>query len=105
MSRSAPGTRPYASRPALLGWILFDWACQPFFTLVTTFVYAPFFASVLASDPVEGQALWGWATAAAGLALAVLSPILGSVADAVGPKKPGIAAAGIVLLAACAALW
>ena len=80
-----------ASRPAILGWLLFDWACQPFFTLVTTFVFAPYFASALAPDPVTGQSLWGYATAAAGLVLAVLSPVLGSIADATGPKKPWIA--------------
>jgi UMF1 family MFS transporter len=74
-----------ASRPAILGWLLFDWACQPFFTLVTTFVFAPYFASALAPDPVTGQSLWGYATAAAGLVLAVLSPVLGSIADATGP--------------------
>jgi UMF1 family MFS transporter len=92
-------------RRAIVGWLLFDWACQPFFTLVLTFVYAPYFAAALAPNPVEGQALWGYATAAAGLALAVLSPVLGSIADASGPKKPWIAAAALVLAAACAALW
>ena len=71
-----------ASKPAILGWLLFDWACQPFFTLVTTFVFAPYFAASLAPDPVTGQSLWGFATAAAGLLLAFLSPVLGSVADA-----------------------
>ena len=57
---------------AIVGWLLFDWACQPFFTLVTTFVFAPYFASALAPDPVDGQSLWGYATAAAGLVLALL---------------------------------
>ncbi|HEX2728065.1 MAG TPA: MFS transporter [Beijerinckiaceae bacterium] len=90
---------------AIAGWILFDWACQPFFTLVTTFVFAPYFASGLAPNPVEGQALWGYATATAGLMLAALSPVLGSIADARGPKKPWIAACGAVLVAACALLW
>ena len=94
----------HVSRSALAGWVLFDWAAQPFFTLVTTFVYAPYFAAALAPNPVRGQALWGYATAMAGLALAVLSPALGSIADATGPKKPWIAAAGLVLFAACAAL-
>jgi UMF1 family MFS transporter len=92
-------------RAAILGWVFFDWACQPFFTLVTTFIFAPYFAAVLAPDPVAGQSLWGYATAAAGLALAVLSPTLGAVADASGPKKPWIAAAGAVLVVASAALW
>jgi UMF1 family MFS transporter len=90
---------------ALAGWMLFDWACQPFFTLVTTFVFAPYFASGLAPNPVEGQALWGYATAAAGLMLAALSPVLGSIADARGPKKPWIAVCGLVLVAACTMLW
>ncbi|MDF2973734.1 MAG: transporter [Microvirga sp.] len=94
-----------ATRPAILGWLLFDWACQPFFTLVTTFVFAPYFASALASDPVSGQSLWGYATAAAGLVLAVLSPVLGSIADATGPKKPWIASCGLVLVLASFALW
>jgi len=94
-----------ASRSAILGWLLFDWACQPFFTLVTTFVFAPYFAASLAPDPVTGQSLWGYATAAAGIALAFLSPVLGSVADATGPKKPWIASCGLVLSVASFALW
>ena len=52
-----------ASRRAIAGWLLFDWACQPFFTLVTTFVFAPYFAAGLAENPVVGQSLWGYATA------------------------------------------
>ncbi|MGE0603724.1 MAG: MFS transporter, partial [Xanthobacteraceae bacterium] len=44
-----------APRRAIFGWILFDWACQPFFTLVTTFIYAPYFASAVAGDPAKGQ--------------------------------------------------
>ncbi|MDP3547386.1 MAG: MFS transporter, partial [Phreatobacter sp.] len=48
-----------APRPAIVGWVLFDWAAQPYFTLINTFVYAPFFASAVAANPVEGQAMWG----------------------------------------------
>lgn len=103
--RVAGEGRPYPPRRALVGWVLFDWACQPFFTLITTFVFAPYFAAVLASDPVEGQSLWGYATAAGGLILAALSPALGSIADASGPKKPWIALCGAVLVLACSALW
>src|SRR5215213_3724949 len=95
----------YPPRRALVGWVLFDWACQPFFTLITTFVFATYFASALARNPVEGQSSWGYATAAAGLSLAVLSPVLGSIADASGPKKPWIALCGAVLVMACSALW
>jgi MFS transporter, UMF1 family len=94
-----------ASRRAITGWVLFDWAAQPFFTLVTTFVYAPYFASTIAADPVEGQALWGYAKAAAGLVIAVFSPVLGAIADAAGRRKPWIAAFGALLVVGSWALW
>jgi hypothetical protein len=57
---------PKAGPPARVSWIMFDWATQPFFTLVTTFVFAPYFATQVAATPAQGQALWGMATGAAG---------------------------------------
>jgi UMF1 family MFS transporter len=92
-------------RRAIWGWVLFDWACQPFFTLVTTFIYAPYFASVVAGDAARGQALWGFAAGIAGLAIALFSPILGAIADATGRRKPWIAAFGALLVLGSWALW
>ncbi len=91
--------------PAIVGWVLFEWATQPYFTLVTTFVYAPFFAAAVASDAADGQALWGFASSAAGLAIAVLAPLLGAVADAAGRRKPWIAAFGVLVVIGSALLW
>lgn len=100
-----PSTSPGASRAGLFGWVMFDWACQPFFTLVTTFVFAPYFAARVAPSPAEGQALWGYATAAAGLTIALLSPALGAVADATGRRKPWIAGFGLLMAVASLPLW
>ncbi len=94
----------FARRP-VVGWVLFDWAAQPFFTLLTTFIYAPYFVSAVASDPVRGQAIWGYATAAAGLVIAFGSPVLGAIADASGRRKPWIAAFGIAFVIGTALLW
>jgi UMF1 family MFS transporter len=94
-----------ASRHAIAGWVLFDWACQPFFTLVTTFVYAPYFASVVVGDGARGQALWGFAAGTAGILVALFSPVLGAVADATGRRKPWIAAFGLLLIIGSWALW
>lgn len=96
---------PRASRLAIFGWVLFDWAAQPFFTLITTFIYAPYFASAVVGDPVRGQALWGFATAAAGIVIALGSPVAGAIADATGRQKPWIAAFGALLMIGCCALW
>lgn len=97
--------RTYPPRSAVTAWIFFDWSTQPFFTLITTFVFAPFFAAALASDPAQGQALWGYATGFAGLCIALLSPLLGGIADRTGPRKPWIAAFGALLVIGSAALW
>ncbi len=94
-----------APRRAIFGWVLFDWACQPVATLVTTFIYAPYFASAVANSPAEGQALWGFAAAAAGIVIALTSPFVGAVADATGTRKPWIAAFGILLIIGSLGLW
>src|SRR6202043_835162 len=92
-------TQPiYPRRAAVISWIFFDWAAQPYFTLITTFVFAPYFATHVAPDPASGQSLWGFATAAAGLMIALLSPVLGAIADASGRRKPWIAAFGALLV-------
>jgi UMF1 family MFS transporter len=93
------------SRLPIIGWVLFDWATQPFFTLVTTVGYAPYFAAAVAADAVEGQALWGYSKAAAGLVIALASPVLGAIADASGRRKPWIAAFGLLLVLGSLGLW
>ncbi len=93
------------SRRAIAAWLTFDWAAQPHFTLVTTFVFAPYFASRLAATPAEGQALWGYATGFAGLLIAMLSPVLGAIADAAGARKPWIEVFSILLVTGGASLW
>ena len=95
----------YPPRSAVIGWIFFDWAAQPYFTLITTFVFAPYFATHVASDPASGQALWGFATAAAGLTIALMSPVLGAIADASGRRKPWIAAFGALLVLGSCFMW
>lgn len=98
-------TRVPASRRGLAGWMLFDWAAQPFFTVVTTFIFGPYFVSRMVDDPAAGQAAWGYGIAAAGVAIAILSPVLGSIADRAGPRKPWIAAFALVKIVCLSSLW
>jgi UMF1 family MFS transporter len=97
--------RTYPPRAAVVSWIFFDWAAQPYFTLITTFVFAPYFATSIAPNPATGQSLWGFAMAAAGLAIALMSPVLGAIADASGRRKPWIAGFGALLVVASCTLW
>jgi MFS transporter, UMF1 family len=95
----------YPPRSAVTGWMLFAWAAEPFFTLITTFVFAPYFATHVAATPASGQSLWGFATAGAGLTIALLSPVLGAIADANGRRKPWIAGFGALLVIGASLMW
>jgi MFS transporter, UMF1 family len=94
-----------ASKLGQFSWALFDWANQPFFTIVTTFIFAPYFANVMVGDPIKGQADWAFTQSTSGIIIAVLSPFLGAMADAGGRRKPYIFAFQLLLFAGCAALW
>lgn len=90
---------------AVASWCFYDWANSAFPAVITTFVFATYFTQAIAPDPVTGTALWGHATAAAGLCIAVLAPIMGSIADQGGRQKPFLAAFSGIAILACATLW
>ena len=102
---SGDATAERTGTRALAGWVLFDWATQPFYTLVVTFLFAPYFVNSFMPDSVTGQALWAYATGAAELVAALLAPILGAIADAGGKRKPWIAAFSVLLVVGLAGLW
>lgn len=94
-----------ADKKGIWGWMLFDWAAQPFFTVMTTFVFGPYFVSRMVSDPVEGQVAWATGIAVSGFLIAIFSPVLGSIADKTGPRKPWIAFFAIFKIIALCLLW
>jgi len=94
-----------AGKLALFGWVLFDWATQPFYTLVVTFLFAPYFVNGFMDDPARGSSLWAYATGIAELIAAALAPVLGAIADAGTPRKPWIAAFSVLLFVGLCGLW
>jgi UMF1 family MFS transporter len=106
-SSAAAQGQPVKQAPmrALVSWVLFDWAAQPYYTLVLTFLFAPFFATVVVGNAAHGQTLWGYAAAAAGIFIAIGSPLLGAFADGRGRRKPWIALFSLLLIAGLASLW
>lgn len=96
---------PVASKAGQVSWAMFDWANQPYFTLVTTFIFAPYFAATYVGDATRGQALWGETLGYAGLVIALVSPVIGSIADQTGRRKPWLALFSMMFIAAAACLW
>ncbi len=85
--------------------MFFDWANQPFHTLILTFTFAPYFASRVAADPVQGQVVWGYAITAGSVMIALLAPVLGAVADAHGPRRPWIILFSALYVMGVTGLW
>jgi len=94
-----------ASTLGQFSWALFDWANQPFFTVVTTFIFGPYFVNVMIGDPVAGQSAWAFTQSASGIVIAVLSPFLGAMADAGGRRKPYVFFFQLLLFVGCTGLW
>jgi UMF1 family MFS transporter len=83
------------------GWYFFDWASQPYSTLMLTFVFGPYFAQAAVAHFTAGgmdraaagasaQSLWGWGLTISGVLIAVLAPLLGTVADQSGRRMAWI---------------
>jgi UMF1 family MFS transporter len=86
-------------------WALYDWANSAFPTVVSTFVIAAYFTQGVAPDPVTGQAQWGWMQTLAGIAIAVLAPVAGAIADAGGRRRLMLLASTLVTAGATALIW
>lgn len=92
-------------RKGIWGWMLFDFAAQPFFTVVTTFIFGPYFVSRLTSDPIAAQTTWSNIATISSIIIAIFSPILGSIADKSGARKPWIAFFAFIKITCLMFLW
>lgn len=105
-----------SARKRIWGWMMFDVATQPFYTVLLTFFFAPYFAVVafehflgtgLEETVAEAQAqqTWGTMVTLAGIAIAVTAPVMGALADTRGRRIPWIAAFSVVYIVGTYALW
>lgn len=107
-------------RGRIFAWALWDWATQPFATVITTFVFSVYLTSELFL-PEDIRALGsgaeydlalsvlsrdlGIAIAIAGVVVAILAPVLGQRADRSGRRKRLLAVNTALLIAVQASLF
>jgi UMF1 family MFS transporter len=108
-------------RKQVFSWALWDWATQPFNTVITTFVFSVYLTSSLFIDPEiaalgEGNPAYdralsglssglGLAVGLAGLVIAVLAPVLGQRSDASGRRKLWLGINTALVVVAMAAMF
>ncbi|MGB5557105.1 MAG: MFS transporter [Paracoccaceae bacterium] len=74
-----------SARKRIWGWFFFDWASQPYNTLLLTFIFGPYVKEML-GDGTAAQSAWGFGIGAAGIIIAVFAPVLGAMADTSGNR-------------------
>ena len=71
----------------VFAWSMYDFANQPFTTLIVTFIFSAFFTEFLAQDNQQGTYLWSVGISVTAIFVAFFSPILGALADSGGYRK------------------
>lgn len=72
---------------AIFSWCLYDFANSPFTTLIVTFIYSTYFTKAIAENEIIGTALWSKGVTISAILVAILSPIMGAIADRGGYRK------------------
>ena len=75
------------SKLATWSWALWDWAEQPYPTIMQTFIFPVYLTSAVAAGVKNADQQLGWATAIAGLLLALMAPVMGRRSDQNGRRK------------------
>lgn len=103
-SLSLAGT-PAASPLGYLSWTFGQGARDPYYIMVIVYIFYPYFSNTVVGDPVRGQALIGYLTAAAGFILAATAPFLGAIADKNGRRKPWVVGTVFIMVLGACLLW
>lgn len=103
-------------RKRIWGWYFFDWASQPYHTLLVTFVFGPFFAAI-ASDyfmtsglaeqaaDARAQSMWSLCLTITGLIIGFGAPFMGALADTAGRRMPWIFGFSVLYVFGAAGIW
>ncbi|WP_049645562.1 MFS transporter [Candidatus Rhodobacter oscarellae] len=105
-----------SARKRIWGWMMFDWATQPFYTVLLTFIFGPYFGLVMAEhfagqgleqQAAEARAQSSWATmlTITGLFIAFTAPVLGAIADTRDRRIPWMVLFSLVYIAGTYTLW
>lgn len=102
----APGlAREPAPRRVVRAWGLWDWGQQTFNTVMLTFVFSVYITDGIAADVDSGSAAFSSAQTIAGIAIALLCPLMGVAADRIGHRRRLLAVFTMLLAASMALLF
>ncbi len=104
------------ARKRILGWMMFDWASQPYNSLLLTFIFGPYFFEIVSGRNLASgmddetaraaaQSTWSIALAVSGFLIAITAPVLGAFADGAGRRMPYIWLFSLLYVVGAGGLW
>lgn len=98
---SSPGSTASSATPVtrreIFGWVFYDVADSAFTTVIITTYYALYFRDVVVGDEARATLYWGRANAATAVAVALLAPVFGAIADYANCRKLFLAGFAVLL--------
>jgi len=107
-----------ASKKVVSGWAMYDWASSSYNLVITSTIFPTYFEAIAVDDAkvsettvtflgrqFENSALYNYAIAVAMFIVAIMSPILSSIADYKGNKKKFLSFYFTLGSIACAAMY
>jgi UMF1 family MFS transporter len=91
-------------RKRIWGWFFFDWASQPYNTLLITFIFAPYVKELM-GDGARAQSAWGFGIGLTGFVIAILAPVLGAISDVSGNRLRWIWLFSVLYVVGSGMLW
>ncbi|MGL6212071.1 MAG: MFS transporter [Paracoccaceae bacterium] len=104
------------AKQRIWGWYFFDWASQPYNTLLLTFIFGPYFAEVARgyymgqgmeaeAAKAAAQSYWGYGLTIASLVIAIFAPLLGAIADSTGRRMVWVWVFSVFYIVGSYGLW
>lgn len=93
------------TKKEIFGWCMYDVADSSFTTVIVTTLYAVYFGTIVVGDTKWADFLWGLGASISEVVVAVLAPILGSIADYSGSRKKFLAVCAATIVLFTASLW
>jgi len=98
-TRSAPLPR------SGLAWAIYEGGRTPYVILVMIYVFTPYVVTSIVGDPIRGQELVSRWSQYAGWTVMLMAPIIGTLIDRIGRRKPLLFVLYLALIPLMLALW
>ncbi|MHB1064799.1 MAG: MFS transporter [Georgenia sp.] len=94
-----------APRRTVAAWSLWDLGSNAFNTVILSFVFSVYVTGTVAADAQNGQQVYSNAQTIAGIAVALLAPLMGAWADRVRNRRLLLTVSTLAVVGTMAAMW